>query len=65
MRRIGSALVIALLSLVATADACQARVTRSVVEERVTFAPGTEWGTAGSYERLKGTAHMEVDPADP
>ena len=24
-----------------------------------------EWGTAGAYERLKGTAYMEVDPRDP
>ncbi len=65
MRKIGSALAAGLLSLVAPAEICQARVTRFVVEERVPFAPGTEWGTAGSYERLKGTAHMEVDPADP
>ena len=31
----------------------------------VPFAAGTEWGQAGSYERLKGTVFMEVDPADP
>jgi hypothetical protein len=43
----------------------QARVTRFVVEERVPFAAGTQWGTAGEYERLKGTAYMEVDPRDP
>jgi len=42
-----------------------ARVTKFVVEERIPFATGTEWGTAGSYERLKGRAYMEVDPADP
>src|SRR4051794_27219573 len=43
----------------------QARVTRFVIEERIPFAPGMEWGSAGTYERLKGTAFMEVDPADP
>jgi hypothetical protein len=24
-----------------------------------------EWGTTGAYERLDGTAYMEVDPRDP
>ena len=43
----------------------KARVVRFVVEERVPFAPGVQWGTAGEYERLKGTAYMEVDPRDP
>jgi hypothetical protein len=52
-------------AVLTTAKAAEARVTRFVAEERVPFAPGTEWGTAVSYERLKGTAHMEVDPADP
>ena len=31
----------------------------------VPFAGGVEWGTAGVYERLKGTAFMEVNPLDP
>jgi hypothetical protein len=48
-----------------TAQIADARVTRFIVEERVPFAPGTEWGSAGAYERLKGNAYMEVDPADP
>lgn len=43
----------------------EARVVRFVVEERVSFASGMEWGTAGPYERLKGTAYMEVDQNDP
>src|SRR6266567_2418456 len=43
----------------------EARVVRFVVEERLPFASGAEWGTAGAYERLKGTAYMEVDPSDP
>jgi hypothetical protein len=43
----------------------EARVTRFVVEERVPFAPGVQWGTSGLYERLKGIAYMEVDPRDP
>ncbi len=43
----------------------EARVTRFVVEERIPFAPGTEWGSAGGYERLRGTVTMEVDPGNP
>ncbi len=49
------------LTLLLSAGA-EARVVRFVVEERVSFASGMEWGTAGPYERLKGTAYMEVDP---
>ncbi len=72
MRNIGSALAalgsrigLGALALVWTAQATEARVTRFTVEERVPFAPGTEWGTAGAYERLRGTATMQVEPADP
>jgi hypothetical protein len=54
-----------LVTLAAIPRSAEARVTRFVVEERVPFAAGVEWGTAGLYERLKGTAYMEVDPRDP
>ena len=56
---------VGLLSAAAIPRSAEARVTRFVVEERVPFAVGMEWGTAGPYERLKGTAYMEVDPRDP
>ena len=61
------AFLVALSALlgIAAPQAADARVTRFIVEERVPFAPGTEWGSAGAYERLKGTAYLEVDPADP
>ena len=62
MRKIGCLAALAALSIAQSIDA---RVTRFVVEERVALAPGMEWGTAGAYERLKGTAYMEVDPRDP
>jgi hypothetical protein len=62
MRKIGFLAALAALSIAQSIDA---RVTRFVVEERVSLATGTEWGTAGAYERLKGTAYMEVDPRDP
>ncbi len=56
---------VGLLSVAAIPRSAEARVARFVVEERVPFAVGVEWGTAGPYERLKGTAYMEVDPRDP
>jgi len=43
----------------------EARVVRFVVEQRQTFAGGVEWGASGAYERLTGTAYMEVDPRGP
>jgi hypothetical protein len=50
---------------IAAMHTAQARVTQLVVEDRVTVADGKPWGSAGAYERLKGTAYMEVDPRDP
>jgi len=50
------------LTALNTADA---RVVRFVVEERSILANGAQWGSAGPYEKLLGTAYMEVDPADP
>ena len=45
--------------------ASDARVVRFVVEQRRSFANGTAWGASGPYERLDGTAYLEVDPRDP
>jgi len=47
------------------AGAAQARVVAFVVEHRLSFAGGVSWGRAGPYEKLFGTAFMEVDPRDP
>jgi hypothetical protein len=58
-------LAIALLLAAAVPTPGEGRVVRFVVEERVSFASGMAWGRAGAYERLKGTAYMEVDPHDP
>jgi hypothetical protein len=58
-------LTIGLLLVTTVPDSSEARVVRFVVEERVPLAEGMEWGTAGAYERLKGTAYMEVNPRDP
>lgn len=54
------ALVMAVVPL-----AAEARVVRFVVEHREPFANGAVWGEAGPYERLTGTAFLEVDPRDP
>jgi Alpha/beta hydrolase domain len=60
-------IVSAIGCLVATAvpGPSEARVVRFVVEQQRAFASGVEWGTSGAYERLDGTAYMEVDPNDP
>ncbi len=62
-----TAAVLALGLLVATGlpRTGEARVVRFVIELREPFAGGVEWGTSGPYERLRGTAYLEVDPRDP
>jgi hypothetical protein len=59
------ALAATLLLSAAVPRLAEARVARFVVEQRVSFDSGRAWGTAGAYERLKGTAYLEVDPRDP
>jgi hypothetical protein len=56
----GACLILALLPGVA-----DARVVRFIVEERELLADGASWGAAGPYERIVGTAYIEVDPRDP
>lgn len=58
-------LTIGFLLAPAVTHTSEARVVRFVVEQRVPLADGKSWGTAGAYERLVGTAYMEVDPRDP
>jgi len=49
----------------AVVQPCHARVVRFVVEQTRSFAGGMSFGNIGSYQRLDGTAYMEVDPHDP
>src|SRR5436309_8640922 len=58
-------LAVAVILAIAGPRPSEARVVRFVVEQKVVFDTGNSWGTAGAYERLKGTAYMEVDPRDP
>ena len=61
-----SALAAAALAAVAAAPrAVEARVVAFVVESRQPLVGGASWGDVGPYERLTGTAYMEVDPRDP
>lgn len=43
----------------------QARITGIDIASVEPFADGAEFGTAGSYERVIGTARGELDPSDP
>jgi Alpha/beta hydrolase domain len=49
----------------AAAQPSEARVVKFVVEQRGPFVGGAEWGNAGPYEMLQGTAYLAVDPRDP
>jgi hypothetical protein len=64
-RRVVIVLAIGFLVAAAVPGPSEARVVRFVVEQQRSFAGGVEWGTTGAYERLDGTAYMEVDPNDP
>src|SRR5215472_17908679 len=55
----------AFVLVLAVAFNSEARVVRFVVERTRIFAEGTRFGSVGQYERLDGTAFMEVDPFDP
>ena len=55
-----------LVIMTATTQTAQARVTRIVVNERISPAfNGRSFGTVGQYEQLNGIAYREVDPQDP
>src|SRR5262249_21373111 len=43
----------------------EARGVRFVVVQRQPFNNGSSWGSSGPYERLDGTAYMEVNRRDP
>src|SRR5712671_2691694 len=55
----------AILTAVTLTFSAEARVVRFIVEQTRTFADGTSFGSVGQYQRLDGTAYMEVDPFDP
>ena len=64
-RRTSTLATLAVLAIAGLAAPGEARVVRFVVDARAPFVNGEAWGAAGPYERLVGTAFLEVDPADP
>jgi len=43
----------------------QGRIARIIVSKTEPYLEGKEFGNAGAYERITGTAYGEVDPTDP
>lgn len=54
-----------LLAVSTAAPGVEARLTRLEIASREPLADGMEFGKAGPYEKLRGTAFFEVDPSDP
>jgi len=63
MRAPLGSLLLALASLVAFA--AQAGVERIEITERAPFAGGMSFGEAGPYEKIRGVAHIALDPKAP
>ena len=53
------------LAPVSAAPAVTSRVVRLQITRREPFAGGIPFGTTGPYEKLVGTAYLELDPSDP
>jgi hypothetical protein len=72
LRTVGAVAAVALLASVlalstqpVASASPESGVVRFVVEQQRIFADGMSFGAVGQYERLDGTAYMEVDPRDP
>src|SRR5262249_7829604 len=65
MKRAGSLVSLGLLLWALVPIPCDARVVRFVVEQKRVVSDGKAYGAVGAYERLDGTAYIEVDPRDP
>lgn len=53
------------LVAVGGSEPAQARLVRFVVAQKGPYLGGASFGSAGSFQKLTGTAYMEVDPRDP
>ncbi len=58
-------LLAATAAMMTQAGAVDARITTIVIERIEPFAPDTEFGAAGAYERVIGIARGELDPTRP
>ncbi len=63
-KRIAVVLTILMVGLAAFQPS-QARVVKLVVEQRAPYVAGADWGKAGPYEMLRGTAYLQADPNNP
>src|SRR5215471_945315 len=52
------------IAVAAIAQPSEARVVKFIVQQQNSFLGGADWGNAGPYELLQGTAYLEVDPRD-
>jgi hypothetical protein len=59
-----SALVLAFLCSLLGSGPLQARVTKIILVSRAPAFDGRQFGTAGSFEEIRGIAIGEIDPAD-
>ncbi|MDR7039470.1 hypothetical protein J2X36_004246 [Methylobacterium sp. BE186] len=57
--------LVAVLGCTLIPASANARITAINITSVEPFAGGAEWGHAGAYERVIGTARGELDPADP
>jgi len=60
-----TALHVFALALLVVCTPVSARVVSISITSVEPFAPGTLFGTAGAYERVRGVFRGEIDPADP
>ena len=60
-----AAALIAVLAFACANDRTQAEVTRIEIKSRTDILGGKEFGKAGAYEKIVGTVHYALDPANP
>ena len=65
MKRTLAMLILSAVIVAGQVESGEARVTRFVVERSTPYADGRTFGAVGTFVRLEGTVHMEVDPDDP
>jgi hypothetical protein len=65
LRRLISAIALALAASLATPASALAHVVRVVIDKREPIAGGASFGAVGAYERLTGRVYFAFDPANP
>jgi hypothetical protein len=65
LRRLISAIALAIAASLATPSSALAHVVRVVIDKREPIAGGASFGAVGAYERLTGRVYFAFDPANP